>query len=144
MHRTMSGLAFLDLYAGSGAVGLEAASRGAARTVLVESDQHALTTLRRNVSTLAIPGVEVVADRVERFLAGSPAQTFDIAFVDPPYQHPVDDVLSLLAGNGWLSPEATVVVERATKSDPLHWPAGWGEDRARRYGDSTLWYGRRP
>ena len=140
----MSGVAFLDLYAGSGAVGLEAASRGATCTVLVESDPTALTSLRKNVAALAVPGVEVVADRVERFLTNAPARTFDVAFVDPPYEQPVDEVLALLAGNGWLSPEATLVVERATKAGPLHWPQGWAENRARRYGDSTLWYGRRP
>lgn len=144
LHRTLSGLAFLDLYAGSGAVGLEAASRGATFTVLVESESTALTSLRQNVAALAMPGVEVIADRVERFLANAPPRTFDVAFVDPPYKHPVDEVLALLAGNGWLSPDATLVVERATKSEPLRWPEGWAEDRARRYGDSTLWYGRRP
>lgn len=140
----MSGLAFLDLYAGSGAVGLEAASRGAIVTVLVESDAAALAALRRNVATITAPGVEVVADRVERFLAGAPPRTYDVAFIDPPYEHPVDDVLALLAGNDWLGPDATMVVERATRSDPPQWPAGWAQDRARRYGDSTLWYGRRP
>jgi len=144
LHRTVSGLAFLDLFAGSGAVGLEAASRGAIVTVLVESDAKALAALRRNVTTIAAPGVEVVADRVERFLAATAPRTYDVAFIDPPYEHPVDDVLALLAGNDWLGPDATMVVERATKSDPVQWPAGWAEDRARRYGDSTLWYGRRP
>jgi 16S rRNA (guanine966-N2)-methyltransferase len=144
LHRTLSGLAFLDLYAGSGAVGLEAASRGVAVTLLVETDPTALAALRRSVSDLALPGVEVVADRVERLLAGPPPRTFDVVFVDPPYRDPVDEVLALLADFGWLASEATVVVERATKSAAPRWPAGWAENRARRYGDSTLWYGRRP
>ena len=144
LHRTLSGVAFLDLYAGSGAVGLEAASRGAVTTWLVESDATALATLRRNVATLALPGVVVVADRVDRVLAAPAGQSFDIVFVDPPYRDPVDPVLHQLADNGWLDPDATVVVERATRSGSPQWPAGWVEDRARRYGDSTLWYGRRP
>ena len=143
LHRTLSGLAFLDLYAGSGAVGLEAASRGATTTWLVESDAAALATLRDNVATLEMKGVLVVADRVERMLTSPAAQTFDVVFVDPPYRDPVDPVLAQLVGNGWLGADATVVVERATKSGSPQWPAGWVEDRARRYGDSTLWYGRR-
>jgi 16S rRNA (guanine966-N2)-methyltransferase len=113
-------------------------------TVLVASDATALAALRRNVSALAIAGVETIGDRVEHLLETAATRTFDIAFLDPPYAQPVDEVLALLTDHGWLGPEATIVVERATKSPPPQWPSGWAEDRARRYGDSTLWYGRRP
>lgn len=143
IHRSLAGLAFLDLYAGSGAVGLEAASRGARPVVLVESESAALAALRSNVTALAMPAVEVRADRVER-VVGRPAERgFDIVFVDPPYVVPVEPVLELLATNGWLGPDATLVVERASRSPGPQWPAGWAEDRVRRYGDSALWYGRR-
>jgi len=144
MHRTLSGLAFLDLYAGSGAVGLEAASRGSAPVVLVERAPAALVALRSNVSTLELADVDVVADQVERLLAAPPSRTFDVVFLDPPYADPVEPALQMLVDNGWLADNATVVVERATRSGGPTWPAGLSEDRVRRYGDSTLWYGRRP
>jgi 16S rRNA (guanine966-N2)-methyltransferase len=143
LHRTMSGLAFLDLYAGSGAVGLEAASRGATTTVLVDCDPTALAALRSNVEALGVAGVDVVADRVDRLLATAARQAFHVVFVDPPYRDQVDPVLQQLVSNGWVDSEGTVVVERATRSASPQWPAGWAEDRVRRYGDSTLWYGRR-
>jgi 16S rRNA (guanine966-N2)-methyltransferase len=142
----LAGLAFLDLYAGSGAVGLEAASRGASRVTLVEHDARALRTLRDNVADMRLPGTEVQPVDVMRFLAGT-ATPYDVVFLDPPYADPVDAVLELLvsaaAPVAWLSDEATVVVERATRDQPPTWPAGLVADRSRRYGDTTLWYGRR-
>jgi len=139
----LAGLAFLDLYAGSGAVGLEAASRGAARVALVENDAVALRTLRDNVAGLRPEGTEVHASDVVRFLAG-PASAYDVVFIDPPYADPVEPVLTALVGGGWLAVGATVVVERATRDGAPPWPDGLAADRSRRYGDSTLWYGRRP
>ena len=143
-HRTLHGRAFLDLYAGSGAVGLEAASRGSAPVLLVEHAPGALAALRSNVAALALAHVDVVADQVERVLARPAPQQFDIVFLDPPYADPVEPALQLLIDNGWLADDATVVVERATRTGAPTWPADLSEDRARRYGDSTLWYGRRP
>jgi len=143
MHGTLAGRAFLDLYAGSGAVGLEAASRGAASVVLVESAPTALTAIRRNMAALGLATVELVVDRVERFLAESPARQFDVAFLDPPYALPVDAALTTLVGRDWLVPDGIVVVERASRDGTLCWPTGFSDDRSRRYGDSTLWYGRR-
>ena len=144
IHRTLSGLAFLDLYAGSGAVGLEAASRGAAPVLLVESESSAVGAMRANCATLQLPQVEIRADKVDRFLSQPATDRFDVVFLDPPYADDVEPALDLLVGNGWLSADATIVVERATRSAAPEWPAGWTEDRSRRYGDSTLWYGRRP
>ena len=136
--------AFLDLYAGSGAVGLEAASRGAARVLLVERAAAALRTLRANVAAVALPGVEVVAGDAPRALDAPPVAPYDVVYVDPPYAQPVDAVLDALVGNGWLAADAVVVVERATRDTALAWPDGLVAERSRRYGDSTLWYGRRP
>jgi 16S rRNA (guanine966-N2)-methyltransferase len=142
----LTGAAVLDLYAGSGAVGLEAASRGAAAVVLVEREPHALAAIRANVEALGLAAVEVRAELVERFLAGAPPRPapFDVVYVDPPYADPVDGVLALLAGGGWLAAGATVVVERDRRSPAPAWPAPLVAHRSRRYGDSTLWYGRRP
>ena len=144
IHRTLSGCAFLDLYAGSGAVGLEAASRGAAPVILVESEPKATAVIRANVAALGLPHVELCSDRVAKVLSQPPSVRFDVAFLDPPYADPVEPALQMLVDNGWLADDATVVVERATKSGAPVWPAQLSEDRARRYGDSTLWYGRRP
>ena len=140
----LSGRSFLDLYAGSGAVGLEASSRGAAPVVLVERDTHALVALRANVHDLALPGVAVRAESVRRYLTEPDAQAFDVVFLDPPYADPVAEVLELLFAGDWLAPGAVVVVERATRDGAPEWPPGGVTDRSRRYGDSTLWYGRRP
>ena len=144
IHGTLAGCRFLDLFAGSGAVGLEAASRGATRVVLVERAPAALTALRANVTSLALPGVDVIAEPVERLLAHPAQEPFDIVFVDPPYAEPVHAALQMLVDNQWLAEDATVVVERASRSGEPGWPTGLSEERVRRYGDSTLWYGRRP
>jgi 16S rRNA G966 N2-methylase RsmD len=95
------------------------------------------------VTTLALASADVRAESVERLLSTNPVQTFDIVFVDPPYADPVDADLTALVANDWLSPEATVVVERSSRDGSLNWPPGITPERSRRYGDSTLWYGRR-
>lgn len=140
----LAGSSFLDLYAGSGAVGLEAASRGATRVLLVERDARALAALRANVASLGLPGVTVRAGAVETVVAAAAAEPFDIAFVDPPYAVDVTAVLAALVAGGWVAPDGVVVVERASRDGDLAWPQGLVADRSRRYGDSTLWYGRRP
>ena len=139
----LAGRRVLDLYAGSGAVGLEALSRGAAQVTLVESAAPALRVIRANVAALGLPGAEVVADRVERFL-GRAGEPYHVVFADPPYAtsaEQITGVLTALAAHGWLVSGALVVVERATRSGPLTWPAGYTPDRARRYGEATFWYG---
>jgi 16S rRNA (guanine966-N2)-methyltransferase len=143
--RDLGGAAVLDLFAGSGAVGLEALSRGAADVLLVESDPRAARVIRENIAAVGLPGARLAADPVERVLArgpGGPAR--DFVFADPPYACPDDEMQRMLAGllqPGWLAPGALVAVERGTRSGPLSWPAGYVSDRCRRYGDATLWYG---
>jgi 16S rRNA (guanine966-N2)-methyltransferase len=144
IHGSLQGLAFLDLYAGSGAVGLEAASRGAAPVLLVERDAMAAQTVRANVAALGLAGVAVRAEPVSRLLAEPAPAAYRIVFLDPPYADPVDDDLARLVAGDWLDDDATVVVERATRQPAPHWPEGLEPERSRRYGDSTLWYGRRP
>lgn len=136
--------AFLDLYAGSGAVGIEAASRGAAHVLCVERDVRALAVLRANVEAVGATVVEISSAPVERVLGDKPVRPYDVVYVDPPYSESADDVLALLAANDWLAADAVVVVERATRDAAPAWPPGMALDRSRRYGDTTLWYGRRP
>jgi 16S rRNA (guanine966-N2)-methyltransferase len=141
----LDGVRVLDLYAGSGAVGLEALSRGAEHVLLVEHDARAARVIRQNIEAIGLPGASVVADRVGRVLARGPGERrYDVVFADPPYalaDAEVARVLSLLAEQGWLAPGALVIVERATRSGPLSWPDGFVPDRARRYGEATFWYG---
>lgn len=141
----LAGASLLDLYAGSGAVGLEALSRGAARVHLVEADPRALRVIRANVAALGLPGARVIPGRVESVLARGPAGgPFDVVFADPPYALPgeaVTAMLAALAGGGWLVPGALLSVERSTRSGPVEWPEGYTVDRSRRYGEATFWYG---
>jgi 16S rRNA (guanine966-N2)-methyltransferase len=140
----LDGLRAADLFAGSGAVGLEALSRGAAHVLLVESSARAVKVIRANIDALGLPGAEVVADRVERVVRHTPPRPYDLIFADPPYAVTGESVTALLGAlreGGWLAEGALVAVERATRGDPLHWPPGYTESRARRYGEGTLWYG---
>jgi 16S rRNA (guanine966-N2)-methyltransferase len=220
---SLQGARVLDLYAGSGAVGLEAISRGAVQAVLVESSPAAIRVIRANIAALGLAGAQLVADRVEKVLARGPAALavpaasptptappnpkspgnptgpgnptslgnptgpedltspanskapatpstfpatksskttpafgdpkwregsagprFEFVFADPPYAMEDGEVaamLRLLRERGWLVGGALVALERSSGGDPLEWPAGYVGDRARRYGDATLWYG---
>jgi 16S rRNA (guanine966-N2)-methyltransferase len=141
------GLRFADLYAGSGAVGLEAVSRGAAYAVLIESDPKAARVIRANIAALGAGGTaELLAAKVTAAVAGPPpGGPFDVIFADPPYAVSEDElktVLDGLAGQGWLAEEATVVIERARRSPEPPWVQHITGERSRRYGETTLWYGR--
>jgi 16S rRNA (guanine966-N2)-methyltransferase len=141
---SLHGLRFLDVYAGSGAVGLEARSRGAGVVTLVEQDRRTAGVIRDNVRALGFDHVEVVVSDAARALGHPPPAPYDVAFLDPPYALPVDDVVAALRalhGHGWLSPAALVVVERSSRGPELSWPAGLTGDRVRRYGETVLWYG---
>jgi 16S rRNA (guanine966-N2)-methyltransferase len=141
----LHGAAVLDLYAGSGAVGLEALSRGAADVLLVESDGRAAQVIRQNIALVGLPGARLVTDRVERVVRRGPdGEPRDFVFADPPYavsDEEVGRVLASLLDEGWLAPGALVALERSTRSGPPTWPLGYEYDRSRRYGEATLWYG---
>lgn len=136
------GVAVLDLYAGSGAVGLEALSRGAAGAVCVEQDRRAAAMVRRNAADLALP-LRVEPRAVSAYLRGEPRE-FELVFLDPPYDvgeaalH--RDLVALTSG--WLAPHAVVVVERSARSALRDWPEGYAPVRARRYGETVLAYAR--
>jgi 16S rRNA (guanine966-N2)-methyltransferase len=141
---SLQGLRFLDLYAGSGAVGLEAWSRGAGVVTLVESDRRTARLIERNARGLGFAKPDVVAAPVTATLGKPPSAPYDIVFSDPPY--PLDEEslardLASLDGQGWLVPGAMVVVERSSRSPRPAWPAGIEAERSRRYGETTLWYG---
>ncbi|WP_236246787.1 16S rRNA (guanine(966)-N(2))-methyltransferase RsmD [Streptomyces sp. CC210A] len=143
---TLGGIRVADLYAGSGAVGLEALSRGAAHALLVEADNRAARTVRENVRSLGLPGAEVRTGRAEQVVAGpAPTEPYDVVFLDPPYAVPDDDlreILLTLRREGWLADDAVVTVERSTRGGEFGWPDGFEALRARRYGEGTFWYGR--
>jgi 16S rRNA (guanine966-N2)-methyltransferase len=140
----LGGLRVLDLYAGTGALGLEALSRGAEHCLLVESDPRAAAVIRSNVKAVGLPGAVVVASTVERALAVPPDAPYDLVLADPPYamvDAELSGVLVSLTG-GWLAPGALVVVERDRRSAPVTWPDGITGSRERKYGETMLWYGR--
>lgn len=143
---TLAGRVVVDLYAGSGAVGLEARSRGARAVTLVERDRAAAELIRANARALGLDGVHIVTNSAERWAAQpSRGGGFDVAFLDPPYSvadDTVTDVLRLLVQNGWLVEGALVVLERASRDAGWRWPTGWEGTRSRRYGETMLWYGR--
>ena len=143
---SLSGRRVADLYAGTGAVGLEALSRGAPAVLLVESDQRTAAVARANARAVGLPGAQVLTVTVERTVAAPPpGGPYDVVFLDPPYATPartIEAVLDALVANRWLEPGGVVVVERATRAGPPAWTAGLQPARVRRYGEATLWYGR--
>jgi 16S rRNA (guanine966-N2)-methyltransferase len=144
MVGSLSGLRFLDLYAGSGAVGLEAMSRGAGVVTCVEHDRRTAALVRDNARSLGFGAVDVVTSAVTRALMHPPRAPYDVIFLDPPYVLPTDAVeadLEALRDNGWLANGALVVVERSSRGQALAWPDGFEGDRERKYGETMLWYG---
>jgi 16S rRNA (guanine966-N2)-methyltransferase len=140
----LTGAAVLDLYAGTGAVGLEALSRGATDVLLVEADARAARVIRANIAALGLPGARVISGGVARTLAAGPAgeRARDFVFADPPYRADDAEIQDMLTAlTAWLAPGALVAVERATRSGAPTWPAGYEADRSRRYGEATVWYG---
>ncbi|MDP3892016.1 16S rRNA (guanine(966)-N(2))-methyltransferase RsmD [Nocardioides sp.] len=141
---SLDGLRFLDLYAGSGAVGLEAWSRGAGVVTFVEQDRRTAGLISSNARSLGFARANVIGASVLSALARPPAAPYDVAFLDPPY--PLDEAalaaaLRALDDEGWLVPGAMVVVERSSRSPEPGWPAGVAGHRDKRYGETTLWYG---
>jgi 16S rRNA (guanine966-N2)-methyltransferase len=144
----LDGARFADLYAGSGAVGLEALSRGASHALLVESEARAAGTIRDNIVTLRVgAAARLVTGKVAQVVSAPPdGGPYDVVFADPPYavtDAELTEVQRALLANAWLAPEAVVIVERSTRGAPLSWVDGITAERSRRYGETTLWYGRR-
>ena len=142
---TLSGVSFLDVFAGTGAVGLEAASRGASCVTFVERDSSVAALISSNARTLGLGNIDVVTAAASTWLRTSPVRLFDVAFLDPPYDVSAESltpVVTALGARGRLAPGAVVVIERSRRSGPWEWPGGFEAARFRRYGDTVLWYGR--
>ncbi|PRY63247.1 16S rRNA (guanine966-N2)-methyltransferase [Knoellia remsis] len=154
----VAGARVLDLYAGSGALGLEAASRGASEVTLVEHDRSAAALIRTNAAALGLRAT-VLATTVSAALggAGTPARerssgalggartAYDLVLLDPPYDLPEDALatdLATLADRGWLADDALVLVERSKRSPEPAWPDGLEPERRKAHGDTVIWWAR--
>jgi len=141
---SFEGLVVLDLFAGSGALGLESLSRGAAVANFVENDRNALACIENNAKTLGEQNFSLqkgdVLDLAESVATNRPA---DLVFIDPPYallDEQVVELLSALARNNWLAEDAIVVVERSSRSE-INWPEAFSALANKTYGDTAIWYG---
>lgn len=140
-ERQLTGMSVLDLYAGSGAVGLEAASRGADAVVLVEADRPTARLIETNAATAGLR-VDVRAARAATYISGA-GRAFDLVFLDPPYDVPTEEVESLLAGvvDTCLAPRGLVVVERSGRNRAPDFPEAFTDTWQRSYGETTLYFG---
>jgi 16S rRNA (guanine966-N2)-methyltransferase len=142
---SLHGLHFLDLYAGSGAVALEAASRGAIGVTAVDSDRRTTRIVSANARALGFD-VDVRTQPVSSVLATTAGPAFDVVFADPPYPMAAEELahaLTLLVTNGWVKEGGAVVVERSARSVEPTWPGGLELRRKKKYGETVLWYLRR-
>lgn len=137
----LTGMTVLDLYAGSGALGLEALSRGGTSALFVESDRRAAAVLAGNITALGLTGATVRRGTVAAVLAGGAAAPVDLVLADPPYDLPAADINALpglLTAGGWVRSGAVLVIERAAAGPAIGWPGGWESWPERRYGDTRL------
>jgi RNA methyltransferase, RsmD family len=135
------GAAVLDLCAGTGALGLEALSRGAAHALFVESDRRAAAVLRRNVAALGLAGAEIAVADAGALLRAPARRTYDIVLADPPYDLPSAEIAGWLADaadQGWFAEDVVVVVERTVRDGAFPWPEPLRALRERRYGDTVV------
>lgn len=142
-HGVLDGARVLDLYSGSGALGLEAISRGAVHATLVDAARSAVDMGRRNASELGTDAVVAVHDKAERFVAAAPAQPWDVVFCDPPYEvrdETVNALLAQLAATRAVHADTMLVVERSSRGPAPMWPEGWEQDVSKVYGETTVHY----
>ncbi|MCI1932767.1 MAG: 16S rRNA (guanine(966)-N(2))-methyltransferase RsmD [Ancrocorticia sp.] len=137
----IKGCEVVDLFAGSGAFGLESVSRGASYVELVESAASAVRVIRHNVSELAIGrGAGVAHQKVESWLAAPRNREFDLAFLDPPYDLPEEQLAAILAAlPEHMAADGMVVVERSSRSPEPTWPREFVLDDVRSWGDTRAW-----
>jgi 16S rRNA (guanine966-N2)-methyltransferase len=135
-----AGAAVLDLYAGSGALGLEALSRGAASALFVEADQRAAAVIAKNIESLGVKGATVRRGAVAAVLAAGADRPVHLVLADPPYDVHADEIEAVLAAltKGWTTAGTIGVVERPTAGAELSWPDGWQSWPSRSYGDTRL------
>ncbi|MFT4471133.1 16S rRNA (guanine(966)-N(2))-methyltransferase RsmD [Arthrobacter sulfonylureivorans] len=145
-YDVLAGARVLDLFAGSGALGVETASRGAAAVDLVESADKAAAVCRRNADLvnqkLGRKTATVHRMKAERFLDGLPAgRHWDLVLMDPPYPLGEDALTGVLGAlSGFLADGAVVVVERSSRSPEPAWPEGLERFAVKKYGETQLWF----
>lgn len=133
----------LDLYAGSGALGLEAFSRGATSATFVEADRGVAHVIRDNVKSLNFSPVRVVTQSVDKFLAQPPTVKANLVLMDPPYsvsEEQLRDDIKALVDGGWLAPRALLAVERSSRSPEPTWHDKLDALKPRVYGETTMWF----
>ncbi len=142
----LDGARVLDLYAGSGALGLELLSRGARSAVLVDNSRRAQQAIRANLQQLGTDRATVVAGDALGY-ASSTDESFDVVVADPPYDVPaavLAAIITVLQQRGRLRPEADVILERSVRDAPFDWPDPLTRIKTKRYGDTLVCYGRGP
>lgn len=138
---TLHGRRVLDLYAGSGALGLEARSRGASDVILVDNNDKAIRVCKGNIAALGLNGVVAVRMSAEHFL-DSGADAFDLILIDPPYALANSEIEKILhSAHARLAPHGVIGVERSSRSEPFQWPSGYQFLRDRTYGEARVYYG---
>jgi 16S rRNA (guanine966-N2)-methyltransferase len=144
---SLNNLSLLDLYCGSGAVGVEALSRGASIVIGIDNEEKATNVARQNFQLIeklsGIGTYSVFTMSVGKYLDKPADIPFDIIFVDPPYELPNNEIeknLSALVSNKYLKASSVIAVERDSKSRPLVWPTGLAEVKIRKYGAATIYY----
>ena len=137
----------LDLFAGSGALGLEALSRGASNCVFVETNKNAVSVINKNIEDLKV-NAQVIDAKVETLLATNPGGTSNVpaqlVFLDPPYEIEIEKIVKILTkglAHSWFSDDAIVVVETSKRNGDFVWPEGFESIREKSYGDTGVWYG---
>ena len=146
---SMQALHFLDLFAGSGAVGVEALSRGASIVHSVESESTMESIATKNFQSIKSPlgTYQVFHTAVTRFLESDHAAAngqYDIIFMDPPYElsnQSIEELLRVIKERSLLQPKGIIAVERESKSSPFAWPDGMEEIKVRSYGQGSIFYG---
>jgi 16S rRNA (guanine966-N2)-methyltransferase len=132
----VAGAKVLDLFAGTGALGLEALSRGASETTFVDDGPKANALLRANIAKMRVEGVTLVLRHDATKLLKNPGAPFNLVFLDPPYAKDLGEAaLTAAANGGWLAPEAVVVWEESLAPSP---PPGFQQFDQRRYGDTLV------
>jgi 16S rRNA (guanine966-N2)-methyltransferase len=145
---TFEGLRVLDLFAGSGAIGLESLSRGATLVHVVEKDEQAVQTIEANHDLVKKSNpagkFEIFGMSVERFLNDQPREKYHLVYIDPPYEFSnqgIEDILNKLHDNNFLSSDAFIAVERNARLDQFIWPDAFTPARERNYGQASIYYG---
>lgn len=142
------GLNFLDLFGGSGAIGLEALSRGASIVHVVERDANAQKTIENNFELVKknqpVGNFHLYSMSAQRFVADPPKEKYHIVYIDPPFDFTnmeIEEVLEKLLRGDFLKDDALIAVERTAKGSNFSWPQGFSPARERNYGAASIFYG---